>query len=121
MSLQETSFTPAMAHTPHADPFAKAGLFRRATMDCACTVEVAQNHDTVHAHVTLDSDLTMRPGDSVRVHGAPITVEFGESFTLRRTATVTRASRLEEAWTRLTSWLGFGELYDVSFTGGKIR
>ncbi len=81
-----------------------------------CTIEVEHSDESLHAHVALDGEPAMRPGDAIQVHGDPIHVAFGERRTFRRTATVTRANWLERTWTRLTAGLEFGELYDVSFT-----
>ena len=43
-------------------------------------------------------------------------VNYGERLTVRRTATVTRAGRLERAWTKLIAHLELTELYEVSFS-----
>jgi hypothetical protein len=42
------------------------------------------------------------PGDRVRVHGAPITIGFGERRVVSRVATVERASTIERLWTKFT-------------------
>ena len=81
-----------------------------------CTIEVEHSDASLHAHVALDGDPVLGPGDAVQVHGEPIHVAFGERRTFRRMATVTRANWLQRTITRLTSGLEFGELYDVSFT-----
>ena len=85
-------------------------------IDLPCTVEVAQTHDAFHAHVTLDGDLILLPGDSVRVHGGPIETEFGQTRVEKRVATVTRAGPIRRAWTRLASRFEMKDLYEVSFT-----
>ena len=74
---------------------------RRTRFDTGCTVEVEHSYEFLGAHVTLDGDVAIGPGDEVRVHGRAIHVPFGERIVERRTATVTRASALERAWTRL--------------------
>ena len=86
------------------------------TFEIPCTIEIEQTHDCFHAHLALDGDIPIGPGDQVLVHGEPIRVFFGEKRTERRRATVTRASMLRRFWTRLTSKFEFQELYDVSFT-----
>ena len=89
--------------------------------DIACRIAVEQSEAHFHAHVELAGDVAIEPGDRVRVHGDPIRVKFGESTVIERTATVTRAGPLRRAWTRLASYLDFGELYEVSFTPGALR
>lgn len=81
-----------------------------------CTIEIEQSHDWFHAHVALDSDVEIKPGDRVRVHGEPIRVAFGDRLVERRNATVERAGRLMRAWTRLAARFRLTELYEVSFT-----
>jgi len=80
----------------------------RRTFEVPCTVEIEQTSETLHAHVVLDGDVRIQPGDEVMVHNAPTRVEFGERLVVRRTATVVRGSALE-----LT------ELYEVSFSDGR--
>ena len=93
-----------------------SSIFRRARFDTPCTVEVSHRFESLHAHVVLDSDYKIRPGDEVLVHGSPIEVPYGEIHTERRTATVTRATALERIWTRMTGDLEFMELCEFSFS-----
>ena len=88
--------------------------------DTPCTIEIEHTAEFLNAHVTLDGDVTMAPGDSVRVHGAPIHVPFGTRHVERRTATVTRAGPIGRAWTRLKARFEFAELYEVSFSPGRV-
>lgn len=88
--------------------------------DVPCTIEIEQTHDFFHAHVALEGDLRLRPGDRVRVHGDPIRVGFGERVALRRDATVERAGWLRRGWTRVAAMLDLGELYDLSFTARRM-
>ncbi|MBB5746073.1 hypothetical protein [Brevundimonas variabilis] len=81
-----------------------------------CTIEVEHSDESLHAHVALDGDPDIRPGDQVLVHGDPIHVAFGQRRTFRRFATVRRASPLERLWTKVTARFELSELYDVSFT-----
>ena len=90
------------------------------TIEIPCTIEIEQTADSFHAHVALDGDIAIWPGDQVRVHGEPIRMAFGEKRTERRRATVTRAGLLRRVWTRLTGRLELQELYEVSFTPGRI-
>ncbi len=92
----------------------------RRVQQLPCTIEIEHTERSLHAHVELDGDLALRPGDRVRVHGDPIRVRFGESLLLRREATVERAGWLERQWTRLAARFELSELYEVSFTGGRL-
>lgn len=84
-----------------------------------CTIDIEQSHDYFHAHVALDGDIRLRPGDRVHVHGAPVLIRFGEKLSERRAATVERAGWLMRVWTRCASHLQLSELYEVSFTARK--
>ena len=83
----------------------------------ACTVEVEHSNEALEAHVALDGNPAIGPGDRVRVHGDAIRLSFGEKISVRRTATWTRAGVLLRAWTRFAGHFGMAELYEVSFTG----
>jgi hypothetical protein len=91
----------------------------KESFDVACTIEVENTFESLHAHVVLDGDLAIEPGDSVLVHGDPVRVPYGQKVTLRRTATVTRAGWLERKWTRATGDLEFMELCEFSFSSGS--
>ena len=96
-------------------------FFGRPSEVTLCTIEIEHSERSLHAHVLLDGDVPLRPGDRVRVHGDPIRVVFGQTLTLRRNATVERAGWLERQWTRLAARFELSELYDVSFTNGRLR
>jgi hypothetical protein len=85
-------------------------------IETACTIEIEQTHDCFHAHLALDGEIEIAPGDSVKVHGEPIRVAFGEKRTERRRATVEHAGSFRRAWIRLASRFELKELYEVSFT-----
>ncbi len=85
-----------------------------------CTIEVEHSEASLHAHLDLDGRIELRPGDRVRVHGAPISLAFGERLVLRREATIERAGWVERQWVRLTARLNLGELYEVSFSPGRL-
>ncbi|MEL6373913.1 MAG: hypothetical protein AAFR04_08080 [Pseudomonadota bacterium] len=91
-------------------------LFTKRTQEVACTVRVINTFDSLEAHVELDGDVKIQPGDAVEVEGAPIIVPYGESREIRRNAVVTRAGPIERAWTRLTGDLEFMELCEFSFS-----
>ena len=91
-------------------------MFGRAILETPCTVSVEHTNEELSAHVELDGDPVIAPGDQVRVHGPPIQVAFGERIRVRRLATVHRAGLFERVWTRLSSRLELAELYEVSFS-----
>ncbi|WP_420391951.1 hypothetical protein [Acuticoccus sp.] len=88
----------------------------RERIDVGCTVEVEHTFESLAAHVVLDGEIAIRPGDEVTVHGEPIRVPYGETARLRREATVTRAHPVERFWTRLTGDTEFMELCEFSFS-----
>ncbi|WP_316226477.1 hypothetical protein [Bradyrhizobium sp. SZCCHNS3052] len=89
--------------------------------EIGCSIEIEQTSETLHAHVTLDRDVNIRPGDEVLIQGAPIVVKFGEQLNLRRTATVVRAGPLKRLMMHVAGYLELTELYDVSFSDGRVR
>lgn len=91
------------------------------SFETPCTITVEQSPEHFHAHVELDGDIAMEPGDKVRVHGAPIQIPFGTREVFERRATVTRASPLARALTRLAAYFDLAELYEVSFNAGRIK
>ncbi len=94
-------------------------LFGRQSFDVPCTIEIEHTFDSLHAHVALDGDVAIEPGDAVRVHGERIVVPYGEKRTIRRNATIIRAGAVERVWTRATGSLEFMELCEFSFSSGK--
>jgi hypothetical protein len=95
-------------------------LFSSETFDTRCRIEIEQSPEHFHAHVELAGDIEIQPGDQVRVHGGPIMVGFGERRVFDRNATVRRAGLLRRAWTRFASNFELAELYEVSFTPGRL-
>ena len=91
----------------------------RNTFDVPCTVEIEQSSETLHAHVVLDGDIQIQPGDEVMVHDAPTHVAFGERLVVRRMATVKRGSALDRLRARIEGYLELTELYEVSFSDGR--
>ena len=85
-----------------------------------CTIEIEHTARSLHAHVDLVGGGEIMPGDRVRVLGEPVIVRFGESLVLHRQARVERASFLERQLTRLMAALSLAELYEVSFTPGRL-
>ena len=91
-------------------------MLRKRSFDVPCTVEVSHTFESLHAHVELDNEIPLHPGDEVLVHGEPIHPPYGEVQTERRTATVTRATAVERWWTKLVGNAQCWELFEVSFT-----
>lgn len=91
-------------------------MLRKAAFDTNCHIEIEQSEEYFHAHVELDGDYAIRPGDQVLVHGDPIQIRFGERAEYERLATVTPASAFERLWTRIAAYLDLKELYEVSFS-----
>ncbi len=91
-------------------------LLSRRRITTPCTVEISHTFESLHAHVILDGDIEIQPGDEVVVHGKEIHVPYGHVHTERREATVTRATLLERLWTRMTGDIEFMELCEFSFS-----
>ena len=87
--------------------------------EVGCTVDVENTFDSCHAHVELDGNLAIHPGDAVRVQSDPVVVRYGDKFTLRRIARVKRAGVPKRAWTRLRGRLECIDLFEVSFSSGS--
>ncbi len=94
-------------------------VFLPEKYEVPCTVEVENTFESLHAHVTLPEDVVIEPGDEVIVHGNPIRVPYGQSWSEERMATVVHASLAVRSWTRLTGDLEFMELFEFSFSGEK--
>ncbi len=95
-------------------------LFSTEAFDTTCRIEIEQSPDHFHALVELADHVDIRPGDRVQIHGDPIRIGFGERRVFDRTATVRRAGLLRRAWTRFASNFELTELYEVSFTPGRL-
>ncbi len=91
------------------------------SFDTPCRIAIEQSPDHFHAHVELADNVAIEPGDSVRVHGDPIQITFGQSMVFERMATVTRATALQRFKTRLAAYFDLAELYEVSFTPGSLK
>ncbi len=84
-----------------------------------CTVNVINTFESLQAHVVLDGDVKIQPGDEVLVQGAEIRVPYGQTHTERRQATINRAGWLERQWTKLTGNFEYMELLEFSFSEEK--
>ncbi|MEM9386771.1 MAG: hypothetical protein AAGA68_17055 [Pseudomonadota bacterium] len=92
------------------------GLLTRTTETAPCEIEVSHCFDSLHAHLKFLNGAIIHPGDEVLVHGPPVMAPYGEVVRESRTATITRASKLEQFWTRLTGDLECFELFEYSFS-----
>ncbi|WP_379551878.1 hypothetical protein ACRAQ7_08390 [Erythrobacter sp. W53] len=96
------------------------GFLTSESFETRCRIEIEQSPDHFHAHVKLDGNVPIFPGDSVQVHGEPVMVSFGEKVSFDRSATVHRAGPLRRAWTKLAGHFEMAELYEVSFNPGRL-
>ncbi len=91
----------------------------KASERVMCTVNVINTFEQLSAHVVLDGDVKIRPGDEVLVKGSEIRVPYGETHSERREAEIKRAGWLERKWTELTGNLEYMELLEFSFSEEK--
>jgi len=91
----------------------------RQTFEAPCTVEIGHTAESLFAHVVIDGDFEIRPGDRVLVQNAPKETPFGYRITLARRATIIRAGLIERLWTQFCGNFELTELYDVSFTNRR--
>ena len=92
------------------------GLLTREKEEAPCVVEISHRFEELSAHVKFINGAVVHPGDSVQVHGAEIMAPYGEVVREERMATITRASKIEQLWTRATGDLEFMELCEFSFS-----
>ena len=92
------------------------GLFFREKETAPCTVTISHRFEELSAHVRLDNGAVINPGDTVQVQGPEIMAAFGEVVEEQRTAVITRASKLEQMWTRATGDFECMELCEFSFS-----
>lgn len=88
----------------------------RQTFESPCKVEIGHTAESLFAHVEIEGDFEIRPGDRVLVQNAPTETPFGFRITVERRATIVRAGLIERLWTRVLGNFELTELYDVSFT-----
>ena len=92
------------------------GLRFREKETAPCTVTISHRLEELSAHVRLNNGAVINPGDTVEVQGPEIMAAFGEIISEDRTAVITRASKLEQLWTRMTGDFEFMELCEFSFS-----
>ena len=92
------------------------GLLTKEYETAPCVVEVSHRIDSLHAHVKFDNGAVITPGDEVLVQGPPVLAPYGEVVIEQRQARITRASKVEQLWTRMTGDFEFMELCEFSFS-----
>lgn len=96
-------------------------LLMSETFTVPCVVEIENSPESLHAHVEIDGEFAVRPGDKVFVHDAPASMPYGGNSVTRCMATVTRAGILERVCVMFAGLFELTELYDVSFSArGKL-
>ena len=92
------------------------GLLTRTRETAPCKVTISHRFEELSAHVKFTNGAVVYPGDTVQVQGPEIMAAFGEMVEEDRTAVITRASKLEQLWTRATGDFEFMELCEFSFS-----
>ncbi len=92
------------------------GLITRTKETAPCEVTISHRFEELSAHVKFLNGAVVNPGDSVLVHGSEIMAPYGEVISEKRDATIIRASKLEQLWTRATGDFEFMELCEFSFS-----
>lgn len=92
------------------------GLLTRTRETAPCLVTISHRFEELSAHVKFTNGAVVNPGDTVQVQGPEIMAAFGELVEEERTAVITRASKLEQIWTRATGDFEFMELCEFSFS-----
>lgn len=91
-------------------------LLTRTRETAPCTVTISHRFEELSAHVKFTNGAVVYPGDTVQVQGPEIMAAFGELVEEDRIAVITRASKLEQLWTRATGDFEFMELCEFSFS-----
>ena len=89
------------------------------TVEVPCVVDLEQTSESLHAHVELHG-VEVGPGDQVIVHDAPTEVGFGQRRVVQRRATMIRAGVLRATAARVGGYLALTELYEVTFSDGRV-
>ena len=92
------------------------GFILRSRETAPCTVSISHRFEELSAHVRFNNGTVIHPGDTVQVQGPEIMAPYGEVVEEQRIATITRASKLEQLWTRATGDFEFMELCEFSFS-----
>lgn len=95
-------------------------LFARQQITVPCTITIAHDADNLEAHVELEGAIAPGVGDRVRVHGEAVRIRFGERIVLKRDATLTRANVFDKLFVMARARFELTELYEVSFSSGRL-
>ena len=87
--------------------------------EVVCMLDVVLTAEVLHAHVVLDG-VEVGPGDSVQLLQDPGPMAAGTSIRRTGRARVRRAGVLGRFWARLEGLWQITEMYDVSFTSGRM-
>jgi hypothetical protein len=90
-----------------------------ALIEVPCTIDLEHTWESVHAYVDLDG-YEVGPGDEVLVLDAPAGIAHGEKRTLKGRAVIRRATPIERLKAILEGYLELTELYEVSFSPGRV-
>lgn len=94
-------------------------LIGRHSYEVPCRVDLEHTIDSLHAHVDLEDETPIGPGDQVLINGDPIDIAYGEKRVIDRVATITRGGWYDRVWARVAGGMEVTELFDVSFTPGR--
>lgn len=94
--------------------------FWRQVEDLGCLIEINHTPERFGAHVHLDGDPVIAPGDRVCVYGDPIEVVPGRDMQVRRRARIERATAIGRALARIRGQFEIAELFEVSFTSQPL-
>lgn len=83
-------------------------------VEVPCIVDIEQTAESLHAHA-IPEGVSIWPGDTVLVHGAPSRIGFGQRARIECMATVVRAGMLGRWQAKLSGMLALGELFEVGF------
>ena len=95
-------------------------MIRPRSIVVPCTITIAHDADNLEAHVELDGGVEPGVGDRVLIHGDAVKLRFRERVTLRRRATLTRATAFGKFLTHVKARFELTELYEVSFSGRRL-
>ena len=94
---------------------------RNRRIETGCTVTVKHTEETLEAHVVLDDGLLPDAGDRITVFGEPVRIDYGSTATFKRPARLDRGSELDKLRVRILSMFQLTELYEVSFSDGRMK
>jgi hypothetical protein len=88
-------------------------------IEVPCTVDLEQTWESVHAYVDLEG-YDVGPGDEVLVLDAPAGIAHGKKGLWKCRAVIRRATPFERLKAVIEGYLELTELYEVSFSPGRV-